>query len=73
MNANVLAAQRWVNATYTGVTGYNRITEDGSAGWQTMYALTRALQHELGLSALSDSFGPATLAALSTHGPIGER
>jgi peptidoglycan hydrolase-like protein with peptidoglycan-binding domain len=71
LNANVLAAQRWVNATYSGVTGYNRITEDGSAGWQTMYALTRALQHELGLSALSDSFGPATLAALSTHGPIG--
>ena len=71
MNANVLAAQRWVNATYTGVAGYNRITEDGSAGWQTMYALTRGLQHELGLSALSDSFGPATLAALSTHGPIG--
>jgi peptidoglycan hydrolase-like protein with peptidoglycan-binding domain len=71
LDANVLAAQQWVNATYTGVPGYNRIAEDGSAGWQTMYALTRALQHELGITALSDNFGPATLSALTAHGPIG--
>ena len=67
----MLAAQQWVNATYTGVPGYNRIAEDGSPGWQTMYALTRALQHELGITALADNFGPATLAALTAHGPIG--
>ena len=71
MDANVLAAQKWVNATYTGVPGYNVIVEDGIVGWQTMYALTRALQHELGLTALADNFGNATLTALSNHGPIG--
>lgn len=71
MDAAVLAVQQWVNATYTGVTGYVVITEDGSAGRQTMAALTRGLQHELGITALSDNFGPATLAALTAHGPIG--
>jgi len=71
VDANVLAAQKWVNATYRGVTGYNVIAEDGITGWQTMYALTRALQHELGLTALADNFGNATLAALSAHGSIG--
>ncbi|HEV7963787.1 MAG TPA: glycoside hydrolase domain-containing protein [Actinoplanes sp.] len=71
MDANVLAAQKWVNATYRGVVGYNVIAEDGIAGWQTMYALTRALQHELGITALADNFGNATLAALSAHGSIG--
>lgn len=29
------------------------------------------MQHELGITALSDNFGPATLAALTAHGPIG--
>lgn len=71
MDAKVLEAQRWVNATYRAVTGYTVIAEDGVAGWQTMYALTRALQHELGLTSLADNFGTVTLAALSAHGPIG--
>jgi peptidoglycan hydrolase-like protein with peptidoglycan-binding domain len=71
VDANVLAAQKWVNATYSGVSGYNVITEDGVVGWQTMYALTRALQHELGLTSLADNFGNGTLAALSAHGPVG--
>lgn len=66
----VLEAQQWVNATYAGVTGYNKVTENGVTGWSTMYALTRALQHELGITALSDSFGPTTLAALAAHGGI---
>jgi peptidoglycan hydrolase-like protein with peptidoglycan-binding domain len=35
-----------------------------------MYALTRALQYELNISALSDNFGPATLAALESRFPI---
>ena len=71
MDANVLAAQKWVNATYRAVSGYNVIVEDGVPGWQTMYALTRALQHELGITALADNFGNATLTALSAHGSIG--
>ncbi|MGC4954608.1 glycoside hydrolase domain-containing protein [Actinomadura citrea] len=34
-----------------------------------MYALTRCLQHELGITALSDSFGPTTLSALQAKWP----
>lgn len=65
-----LAAQQWVNATYTSVSGYNPCTEDGKTGWQTMYALTRALQHELGIAALSNNFGPGTTAALEKRGGV---
>jgi peptidoglycan hydrolase-like protein with peptidoglycan-binding domain len=36
-----------------------------------MYALTRALQHELGIMSLSDNFGSGTLAALASLGDIG--
>lgn len=71
MDAKVLEAQKWVNATYGGVAGYVRAPEDGKTGWPTMYSLTRALQHELGITELSDAFGPATLAALAPHGDIG--
>jgi peptidoglycan hydrolase-like protein with peptidoglycan-binding domain len=67
----VLEAQQWVNSTYAGVTGYKPCPEDGRTGWPVMWSLTRALQHELGLTALSDSFGPGTTAALDAHGPIG--
>lgn len=67
----VLKAQQWVNATYGSVVGYNRCGEDGNTGWSTMYSLTRALQHELGITALSDSFGPTTYAKLSAYGPVG--
>lgn len=45
----VLAVQRWVNNTYRGRNGYNIIKEDGKTGWSTVYALTRALQIELGI------------------------
>lgn len=64
----VLKAQRWVNATYSSVSGYNRCIEDGSTGWNTIYSLTRALQHELGITALSDNFGTTSLSRLTAHG-----
>ncbi|WP_433307735.1 glycoside hydrolase domain-containing protein [Actinoplanes sp. CA-030573] len=66
----VLEAQRWVNSTYRGVAGFNPAPENGKTGWPTMYALTRALQHELGITALSDAFGPTTLGKLAAHGNI---
>ncbi|RAY16116.1 hypothetical protein DPM19_04100 [Actinomadura craniellae] len=66
----VRTAQQWVNATYQNVPGYQPVEENGRTGWSTVFALTRALQHELGLSPLSDSFGPATLAALSARWPV---
>lgn len=67
----VLKAQRWVNSTYGSVSGYNRCAEDGNTGWQTIFSLTRALQHELGITALSDNFGPTTYARLTAYGPVG--
>ncbi len=70
MDEKVLAAQRWVNATYGNVNGYNRCPEDGNTGWSTMYSFTRGLQHELGITALSDNFGPTTLGLLTERGPI---
>jgi peptidoglycan hydrolase-like protein with peptidoglycan-binding domain len=65
----VLKAQQWVNATYSGVSGYAKVDETGKTGWSTVYALTRALQHELGIAALSDNFGPGTLSALTSQHP----
>lgn len=57
MDVKVLQAQKWVNSTYAAVSGYQKCPETGMTGWSTMYSLTRALQHELGIATLSDSFG----------------
>lgn len=65
----VYAVQHWLNETYGGVEGFNEVDENGRTGWSTVYALTRALQHELGITALSNNFGPATLAGLSAQYP----
>ncbi|CAL9396436.1 hypothetical protein SUDANB6_01367 [Streptomyces sp. enrichment culture] len=64
----VLRAQKFINTTYNnGATlGITKLDENGQTGWPVMYALTRALQYEMGITALSDSFGPTTL------GKIGE-
>ncbi|WP_209559452.1 glycoside hydrolase domain-containing protein [Frigoribacterium sp. PvP032] len=59
----VANAQTWINNTYGNVSGIATVTVDGSSGWQTMYALTRALQYELGITALSDNFGAGTTSA----------
>lgn len=67
----VETVQQWLNATYTGVSGWDPVTVDGRTGWTTMYALTKALQYELGITALSNSFGTGTLSALAAIGPIG--
>ncbi|MFC9683383.1 glycoside hydrolase domain-containing protein [Streptomyces sp. NPDC056948] len=65
----VQRAQRFINTTYNnGATlGISKLEENGQTGWPVMYALTRALQYEMGITALSDSFGPTTL------GKIGEK
>jgi hypothetical protein len=67
----VLAAQKWVNATYGKVSGYAKCPEDGKTGWATMYALTMGLQHELGISPVVASFGDGTLAKVTALGTIG--
>lgn len=61
----VLAVQKWVNATYAGVDGYETVTEDGLTGWSTIYSLREGLQHELGISPVAEGFGDQTLAALT--------
>ena len=70
LDAGVFEVQKWLNKTYAGVSDYNPIVVDGETGSATMYALTRALQHELGLTTLADNFGAATLAALTARGGV---
>ncbi|PRY41406.1 glycoside hydrolase domain-containing protein [Umezawaea tangerina] len=72
MDQRVLEAQQWVNAAYTGVPGYERCEENGRTGWATMFSLTRGLQHELGITELSDTFGPTTMGLIAAQGPIGQ-
>ncbi|MEU3983940.1 glycoside hydrolase domain-containing protein [Streptomyces sp. NPDC026672] len=67
----VLAAQKWVNATYGTVSGYVRCPEDGRTGWATMYSLTMGLQRELGISPVVANFGAGTLSKLAALGTIG--
>ncbi|MBF4461079.1 MULTISPECIES: glycoside hydrolase domain-containing protein [unclassified Rathayibacter] len=64
------ATQQWYKDTYESKPGFASLAVDGRTGWDTIYALTRALQHELGLSNLSDNFGDSTLAALTAFGTI---
>ena len=71
MDPRVLEAQEWVNGTYGGRPGYVDAPESGLTGWSTMFSLTRALQIELGIATPSDTFGPATLAAVNAISPIG--
>ncbi|WP_406059171.1 DUF1906 domain-containing protein [Streptomyces sp. NBC_01077] len=71
----VQRAQRFINVTYgNGATlGISKLEENGRTGWTVMYALTRALQYEMGISSLSNSFGPGTLAALGEkYGKVDE-
>lgn len=67
----VLRAQRLINGY--NVTGIPKVDEDGRTGWAVMYALTRILQYELGIAALSDNFGPTTLAQLERQYPVIDR
>ncbi|WP_327189817.1 glycoside hydrolase domain-containing protein [Streptomyces xinghaiensis] len=62
----VRRAQRFINTTYgDGATlGISKLEENGRTSWTVMYALTRALQYEMGITNLSNNFGPATLGAL---------
>ncbi|CAL9664651.1 glycoside hydrolase domain-containing protein [Streptomyces sp. Tu 3180] len=67
----VLRAQRFINLTYNNgaALGISKLAEDGKTGWPVMYALTRALQYEMGITSLSDSFGPTTLSTLQSKYP----
>ncbi|MCY8009852.1 DUF1906 domain-containing protein [Bacillus haynesii] len=60
MDEMVLKTQEWLNKTYSGKHGYNKVEENGIPTWETIYGLTRALQIELGIAEPADNFGPAT-------------
>ncbi|MFJ8473680.1 glycoside hydrolase domain-containing protein [Kitasatospora sp. NPDC094011] len=65
----VRRAQSFVNSFYGKRTGMT-VEENGRTGWTTMYALTRALQVELGITSLSNTFGPTTLSTLAAKFPV---
>lgn len=58
----VLEVQQWLNETYGNVAGFGSVPEDGYTGWNTIYGLIRAVQHELGITTLVDNFGATTSA-----------
>jgi peptidoglycan hydrolase-like protein with peptidoglycan-binding domain len=64
----VYKAQLFINSY--DVSGIPKVTEDGETKWANMYALTRILQHELGITALSDTFGPLTMSTLTGKYPL---
>ena len=71
-DAMVLKTQQWLNKTYEGKTGYgSRIPESGFTGWTTIYALTRALQIELGITSTANNFGPSTISKFNARFPNG--
>ncbi|MGN1302102.1 MAG: glycoside hydrolase domain-containing protein [Clostridia bacterium] len=71
MDVMVLKTQQWLNETYNGRTGYVSVSETGNTGWNTIYALRRALQIELGITATSSNFGPSTTAKFKERFPNG--
>lgn len=56
----VYMVQKWLNQEYGDVTGFGSVPENGKTAWPTIHGLTRALQHELGITSLADNFGPTT-------------
>ncbi|MGW6021186.1 glycoside hydrolase domain-containing protein [Streptomyces sp. NPDC055099] len=68
MDEMVLKAQKFVNSVYGGRIG-RQVEENGRTAWPLMYALTRALQWELGIAPLSDAFGATTLSTLQSKHP----
>lgn len=58
----VYLTQKWLNQEYGDIPGFGSVTENGKTGWNVIYGLTRALQHELGITELANNFGPSTKA-----------
>src|SRR4051812_24353020 len=68
----VRLAQKFINTQYNNgaLLGISPLEENGRTSWTVMYALTRALQYEMGITTLSNSFGPTTQATLEHYGPL---
>lgn len=63
----VYLTQKWLNQEYGNVPGFGAVTENGKTGWETVYGLLRALQYELGITNLANSFGPTTSSLYSQN------
>lgn len=69
----VLKAQQWLNRTYRSKAGFGSVEETGKTGWSTIYALIRALQIELGITATANNFGSGTQSRFKNRWPNGIR
>lgn len=67
----VLQTQQWLNKTYGNDSRFKKVNPDGRTGWPTIYALTRALQIELGIQSTADNFGPSTQRLFKQRYPNG--
>lgn len=56
----VYLTQVWLNQEYGDVPGFGEVEVNGKTGWDTVYGLLRALQHELGITDLANNFGSTT-------------
>lgn len=56
----VYLTQVWLNQEYGDVPGFGEVEVTGRTGWDTVYGLLRALQHELGITDLANNFGSTT-------------
>ncbi len=71
MDIMVQKTQIYLNAMYGHDSRYEVIPENGNTGWTTIYALTRALQIELGITETADNFGPTTISRFKLKYPNG--
>ncbi|WP_460800176.1 glycoside hydrolase domain-containing protein [Microbacterium sp. GXF0217] len=62
IDLQIQASQFWLNSTYGAESQWVDVPTNGQTGWPTIFGLTRALQIELGITTLSDTFGPTTEA-----------
>ncbi len=67
----VLKTQQWLNTTYGSKTGFGSVSENGRTGWDTINALIRALQIELGITATANNFGAGTRSRFKNRWPNG--
>lgn len=67
----VLKTQQWLNTTYGSKTGFGSVSENGRTGWDTINALIRALQIELGITATANNFGAGTQSRFKNRWPNG--
>lgn len=66
-DAMVYYTQKWLNQQYGNISGFVTVTEDGRTGNNTVKALARALQYELGISPMDGSFGSGSIAVYNQN------